>query len=58
MPDPAICPRCGKRVDPITMGDGVPVCDCKAGDSEDAKYIYFNGKYWKVEDLELRVVND
>lgn len=38
------------------MGDGVPVCGCKAGDDVEAKYIYFNGKYWKVEDLEIEVI--
>ena len=54
---PAICPRCGKRVEPFTMGDGVPVCDCEPEKEEhDEKYIFFNRKYWKVEDLKLNIV--
>ena len=56
MPSPAICPRCGKRVEPFTMGDGVPVCDCDEEVEHDEKYIFFNGKYWKVEDLKLNIV--
>ena len=59
---PAVCPRCGKRLVPFTMGDGVPVCDCSEELEHDEKYIFFNGKYWKVEDLEygfeLEVVDD
>ena len=56
---PAVCPRCGKRLVPFTMGDGVPVCDCEPEKEEhDEKYIFFNGKYWKVEDLELTVIDE
>ena len=54
----SICPRCGKRQVPFTMGDGVPVCDCDEKVEHDEKYIYFNRKYWKVEDLELEVVDN
>ena len=62
MADVVVCPRCGKRLVPFTMGDGVPVCDCSEDMEHDEKYIYFNRKYWRVEDLEygfeLEVVVD
>ena len=56
MTPPAVCPRCGKRLEPFTMGDGVPVCDCDKDMEHDAKYIFFNGNYWKVEDLKLNII--
>lgn len=55
MTAPAVCPRCGKRLDPVTVGDGVPVCGCDEEMEHDEKYIYFNRKYWKVEDLKLEI---
>lgn len=56
------CPKCGKRLIAFTLGDGVPVCDCGEEIEKDVRYIKFNGKYWKVEDLregfEIEVVDD
>lgn len=55
MSSPALCPRYGKRQVAFSVGDGVPLCSCETP-KHGIKYIHFNDEYWKVEDLELEVV--